>query len=251
MRDRNMFLKVEGLSKSFGALMAVNNVNLEVEEMDQIAIIGPNGAGKSTFFNLLTSYLPADSGKVLFKGDDLTRLSSDEIVRKGIGRSFQIVNIYPEMSVFESIQMTLLAGKRRSYNLFSSAKKIYREETEMILEKVGLTESADVPGGLLSHGDKKRLEMGMILANDVELLLLDEPTAGMAPDEKVATMSLIKDLAEKEKLTMLFTEHDMSVVFEWAKRIAVMYQGQIIADSTPEEIKKNPMVREVYLGEKK
>ena len=246
-----MFLKVEGLSKSFGALMAVNNVNLEVEEMDQIAIIGPNGAGKSTFFNLLTSYLPADSGKVLFKGDDLTRLSSDEIVRKGIGRSFQIVNIYPEMSVFESIQMTLLAGKRRSYNLFSSAKKIYREETEMILEKVGLTESADVPGGLLSHGDKKRLEMGMILANDVELLLLDEPTAGMAPDEKVATMSLIKDLAEKEKLTMLFTEHDMSVVFEWAKRIAVMYQGQIIADSTPEEIKKNPMVREVYLGEKK
>lgn len=246
-----MFLKVEGLSKSFGALMAVNNVNLEVDTGEQVAMIGPNGAGKSTFFNLLTSYLPADSGKVVFKGDDLTKLSSDEIVRKGVGRSFQIVNIYPDISVSESIQMTLLAGRRRTYNIFSPAKNIYREETERILEKVGLSKLADVPGGLLSHGDKKRLELGMILANKVELILLDEPTAGMAPEETAATMSMVKELAEKENLTMLFTEHDMSVVFDWANRIAVMYQGEIIADDTPEEIKKNPMVREVYLGEKK
>ena len=119
------------------------------------------------------------------------------------------------------------------------------------METVGLSELADIPGGLLSHGDKKRLEMGMILANKVEFILLDEPTAGMAPEETAATMSLIKKFAERENLTMLFTEHDMSIVFDWAKRIAVMYQGQIIADSTPEEIKKNPTVREVYLGEKK
>jgi len=246
-----MFLKVESLTKSFGALMAVNNVNIEVAKGELVAIIGPNGAGKTTFFNLLTGYFPADSGKILFNGEDITKLSSDQIIRRGVGRSFQVVNIYPDMSVFESIQMTFLAGKRRTYDIFSPAKKIYREDTERILEMVGLSELADIPGGLLSHGDKKRLEMGMILANKVEFILLDEPTAGMAPEETAATMSLIKKFAERENLTMLFTEHDMSIVFDWAKRIAVMYQGQIIADSTPEEIKKNPTVREVYLGEKK
>ena len=246
-----MFLKVESLTKSFGALMAVNNVNIEVAKGELVAIIGPNGAGKTTFFNLLTGYFPADSGKILFNGEDITKLSSDQIIRRGVGRSFQVVNIYPDMSVFESIQMTFLAGKRRTYDIFSPAKKIYREDTERILEMVGLSELADIPGGLLSHGDKKRLEMGMILANKVEFILLDEPTAGMAPEETAATMSLIKKFAERENLTMLFTEHDMSIVFDWAKRIAVMYQGQIIADSTPEEIKENSTVREVYLGEKK
>jgi len=246
-----MFLKVEGLTKSFGALMAVDNLNLEVDKEEQVAIIGPNGAGKTTFFNLLTGYFPADSGKVMFKGEDITKLSSDQIIRRGMGRSFQIVNIYPDMSVFESIQMTLLAGKRRSYNLFSPAKNIYLADTERILGAVGLTELADVPGGSLSHGDKKRLEMGMVLAIKPKLILLDEPTAGMAPEETVATMALVKELAGKEHLSMVFTEHDMSVVFEWAKRIAVMYQGRIIADGTPEEIRENPEVRRVYLGERK
>ncbi len=246
-----MLLKVEGLSKSFGALKAVNDVNLEVEEREQVAIIGPNGAGKSTFFNLLTGYFPADSGKVLFNGEDLTKLSSDQIIRRGVGRSFQIVNIYPETSVFESIQMTLIAARRRSYNLFSPAKKIYREDTARILEAVGLTKLAGVPGGSLSHGDKKRLEMGMVLALKPRLVLLDEPTAGMAPEETLATMALVKELAEKEHLTMIFTEHDMNVVFAWAKRIVVMYQGTIIADGQPEEIKENPEVRKVYLGERR
>jgi branched-chain amino acid transport system ATP-binding protein len=246
-----MLLKVEGLSKSFGALMAVRGVNLEVQEKEQVAIIGPNGAGKSTFFNLLTGYFPVDSGHVLFDGEDLTKLSSDQIIRRGVGRSFQIVNIYPETSVFESIQMTLLAARRRSYNLFSPAKKMYREDTERILEAVGLTKLADVPGGSLSHGDKKRVEIGMVLALKPKLVLLDEPTAGMAPEERMATMALVKELAEKEQLTMIFTEHDMSIVFAWAKRIAVMYQGSIIADGQPEEIKENPEVRRVYLGERK
>ncbi|MBI5969019.1 MAG: ABC transporter ATP-binding protein [Deltaproteobacteria bacterium] len=246
-----MLLKVEGLSKSFGALMAVHNVNLEVDEEEQVAIIGPNGAGKTTFFNLLTGYLPKDSGKVLFDGEDLTKLSSDQIIRKRVGRSFQIVNIYPETSVFESIQMTLIASRRKSYDLFSPAKKMYREETERILEAVGLTELKYVPGGSLSHGDKKRVEMGMVLALKPRLVLLDEPTAGMAPEETLATMALVKELAEKEHLTMIFTEHDMSVVFAWAKRIVVMYQGTIIADGQPEEIKGNPEVRKVYLGERR
>jgi branched-chain amino acid transport system ATP-binding protein len=246
-----MLLKVEGLSKSFGALMAVRGVNLEVREKEQVAIIGPNGAGKSTFFNLLTGYFPADSGKVLFDGEDLTKLSSDQIIRKGVGRSFQIVNIYPETSVFESIQMTLVAANKRSYNLFSSATNMYRGETERILEAVGLTKLAEVPGGSLSHGDKKRVEIGMVLALKPKLVLLDEPTAGMAPEERMGTMALVKELAEKEQLTMIFTEHDMSIVFAWAKRIAVMYQGSIIADGQPEEIKENPEVRRVYLGERR
>jgi branched-chain amino acid transport system ATP-binding protein len=246
-----MLLKVEGLSKSFGALMAVWRINLQVQEKEQVAIIGPNGAGKTTFFNLLTGYFPPDSGKVLFNGEDLTKLSSDQIIRRGLGRSFQIVNIYPETSVFESIQMTLIAAKRRSYNLFSPATKMYREETERILEAVGLTMLAHTPGGSLSHGDKKRVEIGMVLALQPKLVLLDEPTAGMAPEERTATMALVKELAEKEQLTMIFTEHDMSIVFAWAKRIAVMYQGSIIADGEPEEIKENPEVRRVYLGERR
>lgn len=245
-----MFLKVRKLSKSFGRLLAVDDVNVEIEEGEQVSIIGPNGAGKTTFFNLLSGYLSPDSGEILFKGKGITKLSADRIVREGVGRSFQIVNIYPEKTVFESIQMTLLASRRKSYNLFSLAKNMYREDAEKILEKVGLSELADVPGGLLSHGDKKRLEIGMILANEVNLILLDEPTAGMAPEERLATMALLQELAENERLTMIFTEHDMSVVFAWAKRIIVMVQGQVIADGKPQDVKENPQVRKVYLGER-
>jgi branched-chain amino acid transport system ATP-binding protein len=245
-----MFLRIKSLSKSFGALMAVSDVNLEVEPGERLAVIGPNGAGKSTFFNLLTGYLSPDSGEVLFRGKNLAKLSPDKIVRKGIGRSFQIVNIYPELSVFESIQMTLIASARQSFNLLSKAKNMFVKETDEILEKVGLTDLARVPGELLSHGDKKRLEIAMILANKAEIILLDEPTAGMAPEERVETMDLINGLADKERLTLLFTEHDMSIVFAWASRIAVMVLGQIIADGAPDEIKTNPEVRRVYLGEK-
>jgi branched-chain amino acid transport system ATP-binding protein len=246
-----MFLRIKNLSKSFGALMAVSDVNLEVEPGERLAVIGPNGAGKSTFFNLLTGYLSPDSGEVLFRGKNLAKLSPDRIVRKGIGRSFQIVNIYPELSVFESIQMTLIASAKQSFNLLSKAKNMFVKETDEILEKVGLTDLARIPGELLSHGDKKRLEIAMILANKAEIILLDEPTAGMAPEERIETMDLINGLAEKEKLTLLFTEHDMSIVFAWASRIAVMVLGQIIADGAPDEIKANPEVRKVYLGEKR
>lgn len=245
-----MFLQIKNLQKTFGRLMAVYDVNLNVDEGERLAVIGPNGAGKSTFFNLLSGYYSPDAGEILFKGQNLSRLSADRIVRRGVGRSFQIVNIYPELSVFESVQMTLIAGRRKSFNLFSSAEKMFRKETEEILCKVGLQDLTRVPGGLLSHGDKKRLEIGMVLANNSQLILLDEPTAGMAPDERLATMALINELAEKEKLTLLFTEHDMSIVFAWAQRIAVMVQGQIIADGPPTRIKEDPQVRKVYLGEK-
>jgi branched-chain amino acid transport system ATP-binding protein len=245
-----MFLQIKNLQKTFGRLMAVYNVNLTVSEGERLAVIGPNGAGKSTLFNLLSGYHSPDGGEILFKGENLSRLSADQIVRRGVGRSFQIVNIYPELSVFESIQMTLIASRRKSFNLFAPAQKMFRPETEEILGKVGLQDLSGTPGGLLSHGDKKRLEIGMVLASRSQLILLDEPTAGMAPDERLATMALINELAEREKLTLLFTEHDMSIVFAWAKRIAVMVQGQIIADGPPAQIKEDPQVRQVYLGEK-
>lgn len=246
-----MLLKIIGLTKSFGALTAVKNINLELEQGERVAIIGPNGAGKTTLFNLLTSYISVDSGKVLFKGEDLTKLKANEIIRRRVGRSFQIVNIYPNISVFESIQVTLFARYRRIYNIFLPARNLYLNETKKILNEVGLGGLANLSAGFLSHGDKKRLEIGMILANGAELVLMDEPTAGMGVEERINTMSLIKELAEKENLTILFTEHDMRIVFGLARRIAVMHQGQIIADGTPEEIKENPKVREVYLGEKK
>lgn len=246
-----MLLKIIGLTKSFGALTAVKNINLELEQGERVAIIGPNGAGKTTLFNLLTSYISVDSGKVLFKGEDLTKLKANEIIRRRVGRSFQIVNIYPSISVFESIQVTLFARYRRIYNIFLPARNLYLNETKKILNEVGLGGLANLSAGFLSHGDKKRLEIGMILANGAELVLMDEPTAGMGVEERINTMSLIKELAEKENLTILFTEHDMRIVFGLARRIAVMHQGQIIADGTPEEIKENPKVREVYLGEKK
>jgi branched-chain amino acid transport system ATP-binding protein len=245
-----MFLELKKVQKSFGRLMAVYDVNLQVSQGERLAVIGPNGAGKSTLFNLLSGYHSPDGGEILFKGENLARLPADRIVRKGVGRSFQIVNIYPELSVFDSIQMTLIASRRKAFNLFSPAKKMFLRETREILDKVGLQELSATPGGLLSHGDKKRLEIGMVLANRAELILLDEPTAGMAPDERLATMALINELAEREKLTLLFTEHDMSIVFAWAQRIAVMVQGQIIADGPPARIKEDPQVRKVYLGEK-
>jgi branched-chain amino acid transport system ATP-binding protein len=245
-----MFLELINVQKTFGRLMAVYDVNLKVAEGERLAVIGPNGAGKSTLFNLLSGYHSPDGGQILFKGENLARLPADRIVRKGVGRSFQIVNIYPELSVFDSIQMTLIASRHKAFNLFSPAQKMFRRETEEILSKVGLQDLSNTPGGLLSHGDKKRLEIGMVLANKAQLILLDEPTAGMAPDERLATMSLINELAEKEQLTLLFTEHDMSIVFAWAQRIAVMVQGQIIADGPPAQIKEDPQVRKVYLGEK-
>ena len=249
-RARDMLIEIIGLTKSFGALTAVNNVSLAVKQGERVGIIGPNGAGKTTLFNLLTAYVSADSGRVLFKGEELTKLKADEIVRRKIGRSFQIVNIYPGLSVFESVQTTLFARNRRIYNIFSPAKNLYEDDTKRILREVGLHDLAGLSAGFLSHGDKKRLEIAMILANDAELVLLDEPTAGMGAEERMSTMSLIEELADRQKLTILFTEHDMSIVFALARRVAVMHQGQIIADGRPEEIREDPRVREVYLGEK-
>jgi len=248
-REEPIFFKTENLSKAFGGVQAVYRVGLEIERGDICALIGPNGAGKSTFFNLVTKYFEPDEGRVFFKGEDITRLAPQEICKRGIARSFQKVNIYPKLTVFQSVQMSLLSQKGKGLRLFRSAKSMFREETYEILNQVGLSDHADRIGDALSHGDKKRLEVAITLGNEPELMLMDEPTAGMAPEETTATMELIGRLAEQRGLTVFFTEHDMSVVFGISKKIIVLHQGSIICQGKPEEIRANEQVQKVYLGE--
>lgn len=243
-----MFLQTQRITKEFGKLRAVNEVSLEIHNGDIHAIIGPNGAGKSTFFNLITGYHRATSGKVLFKGKEITHLPAYERCRLGITRSFQITSIYPKLTVYESVLMALLSHRKVTLNFFSPAKKFFKEEVWRILEDVGLTEQADLTGDSLSHGDKKRLELAITLGTEPELLLLDEPTCGMSPEETEATMNLIKKLSIERGITILFTEHDMSVVFGIAKRISVLHQGTLIADGSPEEVRTSEEVQKVYLG---
>jgi branched-chain amino acid transport system ATP-binding protein len=243
-----MFLQTQGITKEFGKLRAVNEVSLEIFKGDVHAIIGPNGAGKSTYFNLVTGYHRATSGKVLFKGKEITNLPAYSRCNLGITRSFQITSIYPKLSVYESVLMGLLSHRKVTLNFFSSAKKFFKEEVWRILEDVGLADQANVSGDAISHGDKKRLELGITLGTEPELLLLDEPTCGMSPGETETTMIFIKKLVEERGLTILFTEHDMSVVFGIAKRISVLHQGNLIADGKPEEVRANEEVQKVYLG---
>ena len=243
-----MFLQTQGITKEFGKLRAVNEVTLEIFKGDVHAIIGPNGAGKSTYFNLITGYHPADSGKVVFKGEDITGLSSYKRCKIGITRSFQRTSIYPKFSVYESVLMGLLSHRGVTTNPFSSAKKIFKEEVWRILEDVGLPDQANTLGDSISHGDKKRLELAITLGTEPELLLLDEPTCGMSPEETETTMVLVKKLSEERGITILFTEHDMSVVFGIAKRISVLHQGTLIADGMPEEVRASEEVQKIYLG---
>lgn len=244
-----MILQIERLTKAFGGLVAVNKVDLDIQEGDIHAIIGPNGAGKTTFFNLITKYLGADEGRVVFKGEDITKLSPYEICHKGLVRCFQRANIYPTLTVAESVQIAVLSQRGKALTMLRPVRNMFLSEVTDILEMVGLAEQADIPGDALSHGDKKRLELAIALGNHPTLLLLDEPTAGMSREETRATTQLLRRLRDKMKLTILFTEHDMSVVFGIAKRTTVLHQGHIIADGTPEDVRANNKVQQVYLGE--
>jgi len=243
-----MILKTERVSKAFGGLWAVDKVDLDVQEGDIHAIIGPNGAGKTTFFNLVTKYLDPDEGKVVFEEKDITKLPPHEICQCGLIRCFQRANIYPMLTVAESVQMAMLSQKGKALNMFRPAHKMFRSEVDDILDSIGLAEQANVRGDALSHGDKKRLELAIALGNHPKLLLLDEPTAGMSGEETRITMELLRKLHDRMNITILFTEHDMSVVFGIARRITVLHQGRIIADGTPEEVRANEEVQQVYLG---
>jgi len=241
-------LQVEGVIKSFDEFMAVNGANLTVKKGEIVAVIGPNGAGKTTLFNLITGALKRDRGRIIFKGEDIGALPPYEICKKGITRSYQIVNIFTRLTVFENAQVAVLSHQRRSSNLFRPAQSIAVKETRSILESVGLSNKEKSIAGSLSHGDQKILEIAIALGNEPELLILDEPTAGMSPEETQATMELVKRLANQRGLTILFCEHDMDIVFSVAQRIMVMRHGQTIIQGSLEEVRSNKEVQEAYLG---
>ena len=241
-------LRVEDLHKSFEDFRAVDGADLQVRQGDLVAVIGPNGAGKTTLFNLITGHLKADRGRIRFRDQEITRMAAHEICRKGIARSFQIANIFHRLSVFRNVQVSVLAQKKLSRTLFRPAQTLVIEETEHILESVGLQNRKLDIAGSLSHGDKRILEIAIALGNEPELLILDEPTAGMSPEETAGTMELVKRLAREQGLTILFCEHDMDVVFDVATSIMVMQHGRTIIQGTPEEVRSNATVQEAYLG---
>jgi branched-chain amino acid transport system ATP-binding protein len=241
-------LLVEDLHKSFDDFQAVRGANLSVQKGEMVAVIGPNGAGKTTLFNLITGQLTPDSGQILFKGEEIGHFPPHKICRLGIARSFQIANIFHRLTVFRNVQVSVLAQQKKSTMLFRPARTIAIEETNKILEFVGLLDKAWNIAGSLSHGDQRILEIAIALGNEPELLILDEPTAGMSPEETTATLALIKQLAASHGLTILFCEHDMDVVFNVAQSIMVMRQGDTIIQGKPEAVKRNREVQEAYLG---
>jgi branched-chain amino acid transport system ATP-binding protein len=242
-------LKVEGLYKSFGGLLATNNINFEMKTGELSAIIGPNGAGKSTFFNLLTGFHAVDKGAVYFKEINITNWPPYKIARLGIARAFQVSNIYPKLTTYENVRQAILTQQKKTLNFFSPASKMAQKETWDLIEISGLTANAQMVAGNLSQGDKKRLEMAVALGRKPELLFLDEPTAGMSGEETQETMDLVARLNREMGLTILFTEHDMAVVFGYARHLTVLHAGAIIAEGTPEEVRANEAAQKIYLGE--
>jgi branched-chain amino acid transport system ATP-binding protein len=241
-------LRVQEIHKSFDDFKAVNGASLTVEKGELVAVIGPNGAGKTTLFNLITGQLKPDKGKVIFNEEEISDLPPYQICRRGIARSFQIANIFPRLTVFRNVQVSVLSQQRKSRSLFYPAEKLAVEETNSILESVGLSDKAGYTAGSLAHGDQRALEIAIALGNDPQLLILDEPTAGMSPEETTATMDLIKQLAGSRGLTILFCEHDMEVVFDAAQSIMVMHQGLTVIQDRPDEVRNCSEVQECYLG---
>jgi len=242
-------LKITGLWKSFAGFVAIQDVHFELAAGETHAVIGPNGAGKTTFFDLITGRLRPDRGAVEFEGTELVGRAPERIVRLGIARSFQRINIYPRLSVFENVQVALIVHAHQHWNLFTPGRSLHRGETADLLRLVSLDEEAREVAGELSYGKQKQLELAIALAAKPRLLLLDEPTAGMSPQETAETIALIRDIVRARGLTLLFTEHDMSVVFGIAERISVLHHGEIIASGTPDAVRNDPEVKRVYLGE--
>jgi branched-chain amino acid transport system ATP-binding protein len=241
-------LEVRDVRKAFGGFQAVAGVSLSVERGGTAAIIGPNGAGKTTFFNLITGHLRPDAGAVLLEGRDITGVAPHDVCRLGMGRSFQRTNIFPRLTVFQNVQAAYLSHRGRGRDLWSAVERLYRDETEAVLASIGLLERSGELSGFLSHGAQKQLELGIALASEPRLLLLDEPTAGMSATETRDTIRLIDRIVRERGLTLLFTEHDMDVVFSIAQKIIVLHQGRVIADGAPADVRADPEVRRVYLG---
>ncbi len=244
-------LEIQKLSKSFGRVVAAQDIDLVIEPGILTSIIGPNGAGKSTLINILSGSLSADSGRILFEGKDITHLPIHHRVRLGLCRSFQVVNVFPDLTVFDNIKIPVLAVQKRAHRLFrpvTRERDAHRELTD-ILDRIGLSAEAQTVANALSHGDQRLLEVGIALAARPKLLFLDEPTAGMNPVERTRILQNIRDLSKEGRTTFVIVEHDMDIVFSLSDRVIVLHYGVVIGDGTTEEIQNNPKVREVYLGE--
>ena len=242
-------LEVRDLRKSFGGFTAVGGVGIKVAPRQIVAIIGPNGAGKSTLFNLVTGHLSPDEGEVIFDGRAITGAAPHDIVRMGIGRSFQRINIFPKLTVFQNVQAAIIAHKGFGTRLWGRSVDLFRDETVALLDSIGLGPHAGETSAELSYGAQKQIELGIALASEPRLLLLDEPTAGMSATETRDAITLIERIVAQRGLSLLFTEHDMDVVFQIAQRIGVLHQGKLIAEGPPEEVRRDADVRRIYLGE--
>ena len=249
MTEPTPVLEVEDVRRAFGGVQAVDGVSFALARGEIRALIGPNGAGKSTFFNILTGQLRADAGDVRWHGRSILGLPPHAIWRLGISRTFQITATFGTLTALENVQVARLSHTGRSRALVTPAARLETAPSRTLLEQVGLAEQATRPAGVLAYGDLKKLELAIALANDPTLLLLDEPTAGMAPAERGALMWVTARIARERQLTVLFTEHDMDVVFAVADRIMVLHQGRVIADGPPMAVRADAQVQAVYLGE--
>jgi len=241
-------LKLVDVHKSFGSSKIINGVNLSIPKGERHAIIGPNGAGKSTLFNLISGFYEVSSGRIELNGRRITGLPPHRINRRGLSRSFQVTNIFPKMTVFENIRCALLwpMGYRYSFwHLFDRLKKV-NKKTEEILEKINLADRRHLSAAMLAYAEQRALEIGITIAGDTDVILLDEPTAGMSMSETKRAVELIRSVTEDK--TLVVVEHDMSVVFDLADRISVLVYGEIIATDAPDNIRSNPEVQEAYLG---
>lgn len=242
-------LEVKNVHKSFGGVHAVQGVSFALEAGELLGLIGPNGAGKSTLFNLLNGQLQPDSGQVWLAGRSLLGCAPREVWLRGVGRTFQVAQVFSSMSVLDNVQMVLLSHARRLYNVWTRASRFAPQQALGLLEQVGMADQADRPASELAYGDVKRLELAMALASAPQLLLMDEPTAGMSPAERHDLMQLVRQVSAERGLAVLFTEHSMDVVFGYAQRVLVMARGHLIAQGSPLDIQADALVQQVYLGQ--